>query len=222
MKKKDRKPAGNRKKYIFVAGVAAIAVAVLAGVWLYMSAGDEEILFYVDGEPVYREEVEFAIDKERLTVRNHIINDNDVESGEFSWDGEYGGKKAIDHLEETVLEDCKRNKVIQIVAQEVGVADEIDYPSLREMNEEDTETRKERTTSGQVIYGNTSYKEADYYDYVLSNLEQQSYYQLVEDGTLDITEEEIQQIYEQRKEELDAAGLDEETAKTIGLQQKYA
>lgn len=222
MQKQKKGRLKKRTKYALAAGGAAVILLATAAVWWNLSSRDEGILFYVDGEPVYEEEVKFVIDKERLTVRNHIMTDNDVESGDFSWDAEYGGKKALDYLKETVLEDCKENKVIQIVARETGVADKIDYPSLEAMNEEDTKVRQERTDSGQVIYGNTSYKAADYYDYVLSNLEQQSYYRLVEDGTLDITDEEVQQIYEENKEALEGAGLDEETARTMGLQQKYA
>lgn len=222
MQKQKKGRLKKRTKYALAAGGAAVIILAAAAVWWNLSSRDEGILFYVDGEPVYEEEVKFVIDKERLTVRNHIMTDNDVESGDFSWDAEYGGKKALDYLKETVLEDCKENKVIQIVARETGVADKIDYPSLKAMNEEDTKVRQERTDSGQVIYGNTSYKAADYYDYVLSNLEQQSYYRLVEDGTLDITDEEVQQIYEENKEALEGAGLDEETARTMGLQQKYA
>lgn len=222
MQKQKKGRLKKRTKYALAAGGAAVILLAAAAVWWNLSSRDEGILFYVDGEPVYEEEVKFVIDKERLTVRNHIMTDNDVESGDFSWDAEYGGKKALDYLKETVLEDCKENKVIQIVARETGVADKIDYPSLKAMNEEDTKVRQERTDSGQVIYGNTSYKAADYYDYVLSNLEQQSYYRLVEDGTLDITDEEVQQIYEENKEALEGAGLDEETARTMGLQQKYA
>lgn len=222
MQKQKKGRLKKRTKYALAAGGAAVILLAAAAVWWNLSSRDEGILFYVDGEPVYEEEVKFVIDKERLTVRNHIMTDNGVESGDFSWDAEYGGKKALDYLKETVLEDCKENKVIQIVARETGVADKIDYPSLKAMNEEDTKVRQERTDSGQVIYGNTSYKAADYYDYVLSNLEQQSYYRLVEDGTLDITDEEVQQIYEENKEALEGAGLDEETARTMGLQQKYA
>lgn len=205
-------------------GLGIPAAAVLLAVIIWVSAGRQQdgILFYVDGEPVYTEEAEFAVDKERLTVRSQIMSEYDVEGADFSWDAEYGGKQALEYLEETVFADCTENKIIQIVAREVGVADQIDYPSLKAMNEKDTEVRKQRTESGQVIYGNTSYGEADYYDYVLSNLEQQSYYQLVEDGTLKISDEEVQEIYEQNKEALEESGLNEETAKTMGLQQKYA
>lgn len=212
-----------RKKIVFAAAAACAAALVIgSAVWLNADQSNEGVLFCVNGEPVYEEEVRFAVEKERLTVRNHIMAENDVESGEFSWDAEYGGKPALAYLEENVLEDCTENKIIQIVAREVGVADEIDYPSIKAMNEEDTEVRSDRTQSGQVIYGNTSYKEADYYDYVLSNLEQQSYYRLVENGTLEISEEEVQEIYEQNRDSLDEAGLDESAAETLGLQQKYA
>ena len=128
----------------------------------------------------------------------------------------------MDYLREKAVKQCVQNKIIQIVARETGVADKIDYPSLKAMNEEDSKLRQDRVENGQVIYGNTSYRAADYYDYVLSNLEQQSYYVLVEDGTLTLTEEEQQRVYEEHKEALEEAGMDESAAETIGLQEKYS
>lgn len=221
--KKEKK--SSRRKLIAGAAAAAVLVVILAVMAVQLYKGRDEtgdIAFYVDGEPVYEEEVSFAVAKERLTVRNHIMNEYDVASDDFSWDQEYGGMTALEHLEEAVLEDCKQNKVIQIVAREQGVADEIDYPSVKSMNEEDTAVREERIESGEVIYGNTSYKASDYYDYVISNLEQQAYYQMVEKGLIEVTEDETAEIYEENKAAIEEAGLGESTAETIGLQQKFA
>lgn len=220
MKKEEKK---RHRIFFAVLAIVAVTLLVIVAVNLYRDRDKgSDIAFYVDGEPVYEEEVTFAITKERLTVRNHIMNEYDVGSDDFSWDQEHNGRTALEYLEEAVMEECKQNKVIQIVAREQGVADEIDYPSIKAMNEEDTAVREERIESGEVIYGNTSYKASDYYDYVISNLEQQAYYQMVEKGLIEITEDEIAEVYEQNKVAIDEAGLDESTAETIGLQQKFA
>lgn len=201
-----------------MAGIAAVA-----GVLIFsFSRSDDIVIFCVDSEPVYSQEAEFVISRERLSVRNQIINEYDVPDGEFSWDAEYGEMTAIGRLRETVITECTQNKIIQIIAKETGVAERIDYPSIRDMNEEDTQAREERIQAGEVIYGNTAYQEAEFYDYVLSNLEQQSYYRLVEEGVLQATEEEIQAVYEENRESMEAAGADESAAETICLQRKYA
>lgn len=211
-----------RKKRFVALGCFAVAVIAAAAIFLTQKSTGDPIVFYVDGEPVYSQEAEFVIARERLLVRNQIINEYDMEEGEFSWDEEYDGITPLDQLKSTVIQECTQNKIIQIVARETGVADDIDYPSIREMNEEDTKAREERTQAGEVIYGNMAYQEADFYDYVLSNLEQQTYYRLVEEGMLQITDEEIQAIYEENRESMEEAGADESVAETMGLQQKYA
>lgn len=211
-----------RRKRFVALGCFAVAAITAAAIFLTQKSTGDPIVFYVEAEPVYSQEAEFVVSRERLAVRNQIINEYDVPDGEFSWDAEYGGTTALERLRETVIEECTQNKIIQIVAKETGVAEKIDYPSIREMNEEDTKAREERTQAGEVIYGNMAYQEADFYDYVLSNLEQQTYYRLVEEGMLQITDEEIQTIYEENRESMEEAGADESAAETMGLQQKYA
>lgn len=212
----------KRKKWFLAGGgLAVIAIAVIA-IFCVHKEENEDIVFFVKHEPVYSQEAGFVVAKERLTVRNQLMNEYNIEEGAFSWDETYGEMTALEHLKETVIQECTKNKMIQIIAKENGVADKIDYPDIKEMNQEDTRIRNQRTRDGEVIYGNTAYQEADYYDYVLSNLEQQSYYRLVEDGVLQVTDEEVQKIYEENKEMMEEAGAEENTAKTIGLQQKYA
>lgn len=212
----------KRKKWFLAGGgLAVIAIAVIA-IFCVHKEENEDIVFFVDHEPVYSQEAGFVVAKERLTVRNQLMNEYNIEEGAFSWDETYGEMTALEHLKETVIQECTENKMIQIIAKENGVADKIDYPDIKEMNQEDTRVRNQRTRDGEVIYGNTAYQEAGYYDYVLSNLEQQSYYRLVEDGVLQVTDEEVQKIYEENKEMMEEAGAEENTAKTIGLQQEYA
>lgn len=212
----------KRKKWFLAGGgLAVIAIAVIA-IFCVHKEENEDIVFFVDHEPVYSQEAGFVVAKERLTVRNQLMNEYNIEEGAFSWDETYGEMTALEHLKETVIQECTKNKMIQIIAKENGVADKIDYPDIKEMNQEDTRVRNQRTRDGEVIYGNTAYQEAGYYDYVLSNLEQQSYYRLVEDGVLQVTDEEVQKIYEENKEMMEEAGAEENTAKTIGLQQEYA
>lgn len=213
----------NKKKIYLSAACICVVLVLAAVIWGVYGNSKSDILFYVDDEPVYKEEVEFVIKKERLTVRNHIMTDYDVDADDFSWDSEYGGKKAIDYMQEEIIKECTKNKMIEIVAREMGVIEEIDYPSVLKMNEEDSKVRGERLEGGQVIYGNTSYNPSDYYDYVLSNLEEQTFYRLVEEGRLEMTESEIDEVYEENKEALIEAGTDDKSvAETIGLQQKYS
>lgn len=212
----------KKKKYLAAAGACVFLLLAVVLVVIYQNS-DNDILFYVDEEPVYKEEAEFVIQKERLTVRNHIMTEHDVDADDFSWDNEYDGKKAMDYMQEKIFEECKKNKTIEITAREMGVIEKIDYPSILKMNEEDTKVRGERVDNGEVIYGNTSYRPEDYYDYVLSNLEQQTFYRLVEEGRLEMTESEIDEVYEEHKEALIEAGTDDKgVAETIGLQQKYS
>lgn len=211
----------HKKWFLAGGGLAIIAIAIIA-IFYAQKRENEDIVFFVDNEPVYSQEAGFVVAKERLTVRNQLMNEYNIEEGAFSWDETYGEMTALEHLKETVIQECTENKMIQIIAKENGVADKIDYPDIKEMNQEDTRVRNQRTKEGEVIYGNTAYQEADYYDYVLSNLEQQSYYRLVEDGVIQVTDEEVQKIYEENKETMEEAGADENTAKAIGLQQEYA
>lgn len=213
----------TKKSKWIILSVCMVIIAAAGVIWGISRQADEGILFYVDGEPVYMEEVEFVINKERLTVRNHIMTEYGVEEDEFSWEAEFGGKKASKYMEEKIFEECARNKMIQITARDFGVADKIDYPSVKKMNDEDSRVREDRIGDGEVIYGNTAYRPEDYFDYMLSNLEQQSYYKMVEDGTLEMTESEIDKLYEEHREALIEAGTDDRSiAETIGLQQKYA
>ncbi len=212
----------KKRVYLIAASVCVVILSVAAGWGVYQNSGSH-ILFYVNEEPVYREEVEFVIKKERLTVRNHIMTDYDVDADDFSWDREYGGKKALDYMQEEAMKECTKNKIIEIAAKEMGVIEKIDYPSIQKLNEEDSKTRGERIVNRQVVYGNTSYRPEDYYDYVLSNLEEQTYYRMAEEGMLEMTEAEIDKVYEEQREALIEAGNDDKSvARNIGMQQKYS
>ncbi|MDO4272279.1 MAG: hypothetical protein Q4D16_01300 [Eubacteriales bacterium] len=160
----------------------------------------EKPVVYVDEIPVYKQELDFAVQDNRLTVRNHIITDNHLKSDEFSWEQEYkNGQTPLDELTDVVLKQCSYAKLLQEESRKQGLLDNIDYPSIDKKRQEENKEREKRRDNNEVIYGIITYGEKEYYDYMNSNLELRLTELLSKEGAWEHSEDELEKLYQDNK-----------------------
>ena len=114
-------------------------------------------------------------------------------NAENFWEMEEG--RPLEQVMELAEEDLARKKVVARLAGEAGIGEKADYLSIMEgMGAENTE-REGKVSSGEVVYGLTSFAPEDYYSYVYTSLESQLLEKLK--SSHPISDEELEEIYQE-------------------------
>jgi len=91
-------------------------------------------------------------------------------SGRSFWTAEHGGEVPLERLKREALDAAVEAKITQIMAQELGIAEDISYAAFRRAFLAENRRRAETKARGGVLIGPERYEEAQYYLLVLSNL----------------------------------------------------
>ncbi len=115
------------------------------------------------------------------------------------WTTKYENGTPLEQIMELAKTDLIEKKVIAQLAKDVGITQETDYISMVEaMNQENT-NREEKKTSGNVVYGLTSFEIEEYYSYVYTTVESKLIENLKKNH--EISQEELEQIYQDNIEQ---------------------
>ncbi|MDC7288759.1 hypothetical protein NXH76_13200 [Blautia schinkii] len=189
-----------KSRNILLGFISVFMAGCLAAACSGCSSEKDKPAVYVDDIPIYKQELYFAVQDKRLTVRNHIMTENNLQSDEFSWEKEYkNGQTPLDELTDVVLKQCTYAKLLHEESRKHGLLDSIDYPSINKKRQEENEERAKRKENNQVIYGMITYDEKEYYDYMNSNLELRLTELLSKDGTWEHSEDELEKIYQDKE-----------------------
>lgn len=157
----------------------------------------KSIMFYVNNEPVYEEELLNSSKELSSSIRNELMRKYKIKSEDFSWSKDIEeGKKAIDFLQEQAINKSSYEKVLQIKAKENKLIDKIDYKSIKKEMDTENKNRKDNKNDSKVVYGTTNFGFSEYYQYMNNNLTIQLRKKLIDDKVLKITDEEIKSAYE--------------------------
>lgn len=194
MSKKNNKKRG---KFLF----SLIIIFVLMFITINASSGnDEDTVFYVNDEPVHKEEILESAKNLSSAVRNEILTTYEIEPDKFSWDYKVeGSKKAIDILNDKVIDKVTYDKIIQIESKEKGLIDKIDYNSIKKELEKENEKRFQNKLNNEIVYGTTEFGFSEYYQYMNSNLSIQLRKILIDEGVLKVKDKELESIYKDNK-----------------------
>lgn len=211
----------NFKLYI----LSALILIVAAGILFTCFPGkNKRVVAVVDDIPIYQEEIAFAASGFRLSIRNEWMNTYHLDSAGFSWEKSYNGEEsALTCVMDKAVREIAADKLLQKLAQDEGLIKAIDYPSIQKQMESENAQRQEKKSKNEVFYGITSYSESQYYDYLNQNLRLQVIRELSGDKSLALSDEEMQEIYEENLEYFQ--NEDFETVKTsvedLGLKEKF-
>lgn len=211
----------NFKLYI----LSAVILIVTAGILFTCFSGkNKRVVAVVDDIPIYQEEIAFAASGLRLSIRNEWMNTYHLDSAGFSWEKSYNGEEsALTCVMDKAVREIAADKLLQKLAQDEGLIKAIDYPSIQKQMESENAQRQEKKSKNEVFYGIASYSESQYYDYLNQNLRLQVIRELSGDKSLALSDEEMQEIYEENLEYFQ--NEDFETVKTsvedLGLKEKF-
>lgn len=205
--------------------LSALILIVAAGILFTCFSGkNKRIVAVVDDIPIYQEEIAFAASGLRLSIRNEWMNTYHLDSAGFSWEKSYNGEEsALACVMDKAVREIAADKLLQRLAQDEGLIKAIDYPSIQKQMESENAQRQEKKSKNEVFYGIASYSESQYYDYLNQNLRLQVIRELSADKSLALSDEEMQEIYEENLEYFQ--NEDFETVKTsvedLGLKEKF-
>ena len=155
------------------------------------SIEDSDTVMEIAGQPVVKAEYQMVLKHYAPEVkRQYSTEEANVEN---FWEMEEG--RPLEQVMELAEEDLARKKVVARLAGEAGIGEKADYLSIMEgMGAENTE-REGKVSSGEVVYGLTSFAPEDYYSYVYTSLESQLLEKLK--SSHPISDEELEEIYQE-------------------------
>lgn len=163
-------------------------------------SNSEEYLLTVDGYGVTEDEfLLFLRDQKAATANYYWVNYEMQPDGEF-WDTEVDGQTPTEYAKERALDALVEAKEEFILADERGILEYKDYDGMMEDMEKENKERAEKEESGEAYYGLTEYTPFTYYQYLSGNV--RSELEKDQEEKTDPTEEQLQQVYEENKENL--------------------
>lgn len=216
-------------------GLASILVLIILLVFIITNINKtKNVMFYVNNEPVYEDELLNSSKEISSSIRNELMRKYKIKSEDFSWDKDIEeGKKAIDFLQEEAINKSTYDKVLQIRAKENKLIDKIDYKSIKKEMDTENENRKDNKNESKVVYGTTNFGFSEYYQYMNNNLTIQLRKKLIDDKVLKITDEEIKSAYDNNTKMFQAENKDngklepvpfeevKSSAMDLGLNEKF-
>lgn len=187
-----------RKRYVkyLLCILAVFCAAAFMGCGT-KTVGDSEVVMEIADQPVVKAEYQMIVDSCQAKIKQQYDTDT-VNSKDF-WNTGEPGERPLDKAMQLAREALVSNKTVAQLAEEKGIAAELDYLSLAEQQEGENARREGAEASGGTLYGITAFGIREYYDYAYTQAE----HELIEilKGEQDISDEELQTIYEENQQE---------------------
>lgn len=181
---------GYRKGFLGIMAMVCAAAMISCGT---PSIEDSDTVMEIAGQPVVKAEYQMVLKHYAPEVKRQYSTEE--ANAENFWEMEEG--RPLEQVMELAEEDLTRKKVVTQLAGEAGIEEKADYLSIMEgMGAENTE-REGKVSSGEVVYGLTSFAPEDYYSYVYTSLESQLLEKLK--SSHPISDEELEEIYQENQ-----------------------
>ena len=181
---------GYRKGFLGIMAMVCAAAMISCGT---PSIEDSDTVMEIAGQPVVKAEYQMVLKHYAPEVKRQYSTEE--ANAENFWELEEG--RPLEQVMELAEEDLTRKKVVAQLAGEAGIEEKADYLSIMEgMGAENTE-REGKVSSGEVVYGLTSFAPEDYYSYVYTSLESQLLEKLK--SSHPISDEELEEIYQENQ-----------------------
>ena len=147
----------------------------------------------VNGEPVWEEEFDFLLQSNQTTLLSQVKE-------------QYGEEAANGEDQEALLREACRSlavsqKVRLQLAVSLGVLESSDFYDLQSEMQQKNQENQQAVEEGKPVYGLLTYDFQQYYSYAYSNAVLRSK-EVLEQGELKPSEEEVETYYEANKETL--------------------
>lgn len=168
---KNAKTGSNKYAWAIATGCVLITIiwGSLAKAHLYRSQLESDYIYSVDQVPVGKAEFMKSMRANRAFIVDYFNKKYGAEQTPAFWSTNFDGEIPLNTLKQKALDESLRIKVQQIMAQEQGVLEHIDYSDFLRDLETENERRQQAINQNQVVYGPAQYNEDTYFEYVLSN-----------------------------------------------------
>lgn len=180
--------------------LGAIVILIVMINILNSKNSNENYIITIGNLEVSKEELVFSIGDKKQEVKNIILTTYGVNPNDFDWNDTYGEKRGYECILDEALLKVKKEKVIQEEAINAGIIEKFNYAAFSDMLEEENTSRSSMIASGKAVFGPEQYTEKQYYKYLNNNLLIQVKEYLIKNNLLEVSEEEIKQVYEENKE----------------------
>ncbi|MFV0342416.1 MAG: hypothetical protein ACK5JH_05915 [Anaerocolumna sp.] len=151
-------------------GIFLVALLILFAIFINKKDQKDEIVAYVDKEPITAQEITLQINTNRAAMSAYFNDRYQAEYNKDFWTTDYNGEVPVDKLFEEALENSINNKLIQMISKEKGLIDTISFKALLDELNKENESREEAIKNNEAVYGPQQYDEQTYYNMKLSNM----------------------------------------------------
>jgi len=130
----------------------------------------QEILFAIDGEPVIEEEFVFFMKQNRALTYSYFYTNYKADQGPEFWSKSYSGENPLIYIRDKTITRLIEVKMHLMLARDMGLMDDISFIAFLTSLEKENISRKEKSESGEVIYGPEQYTGETFFSYWYSNL----------------------------------------------------
>ncbi len=143
--------------------MALMATLLLLAAWYAYVGRVSSAVVTINGERIGSEELLFFISKHRSEAVIHFRGK--LEFGEGFWDAEVDGITPKQYIAEQAVNELRRIKSIQLMAQKAGISKKQSFKNLQKSFAEENKTRSQGSN-----YGMNKFDFEQYYDYYVSKL----------------------------------------------------
>ncbi|WP_146767235.1 hypothetical protein [Paenibacillus sp. YN15] len=191
-------------------GLVLLLLAVGASGLYAHGRNTDEVVLYVNDEPVTRQEFTLYMQDTIAQVAAEFHQKYEAEaSGDF-WTTAYNGRTPLAELKERTISKIVSAKVEQIQARSYGIIEDIGYRAFQKALKDENERRAKAVRQGEAVYGPVRFGEREYASYLQGAMEEKLQ-QVLWEEKLRAPEEQLQSYYEKIKDTFYHLGYELET-----------
>jgi len=149
----------------------------------------------INGQKIPVREFALYLAQERAATFAHFTKTYGVGDGPRFWTTPHGGTTPAAYLKQHALADAAQSTVVLALAHQHHLIADPGYDAFLAAWTAENARRRQAVATHQVIYGPTQYTEANYFTYVLHDLDARLEQALASDGTIPTPESALRAYY---------------------------
>lgn len=153
------------------------------------------VIAEIDGQKIPLRELALYLAQDRAATFAHFQQTYGATDGPHFWTTAHGGQTPADYLKKRALTDVTRASVVLELAHRHRLIADPGYDAFLTAWTDENARRRQAVAAHQVIYGPVQYTEANYFTYVLHDLDARLEQVLTQSGTIPAPESALRAYY---------------------------
>lgn len=142
---------------------------IILNLFFWLSFYPKDVVAFVNGEPVYKNELKLQMSNERAGVYTYIASRYNLGEQPVHWRKKYGTEIPIEILKKRAMSNVVEIKVQQLCMRYYGIQKDITWPAFRKAFVSINEERIKSEERGELLFGPSEFSESSYFHYVFTN-----------------------------------------------------